>query len=119
MLESLFDKVAFLKDWNFTEKRLQCRRFPVNIENFLKTPPVVASAISLFIPLVPSCACARQFKILMLFLCSKDFRRSPKILLAFLETGVNRKMIHKSLFFDYKRLHNASTIKKPLNQKAD
>ena len=34
VLESLFDKVAGLKASNFIKKRLQHRRFPVNIAKF-------------------------------------------------------------------------------------
>ena len=37
MLESLFNKVASLKACNFIKKRFQHRRFPVNIEKFLRT----------------------------------------------------------------------------------
>ena len=36
MLESLFDNVACLKACHFIKKRLQHRRFPVNIAKFLK-----------------------------------------------------------------------------------
>ena len=38
VLESLFNKVAFLKDCNFTKKRLPQIRFLVNIAKFLRTP---------------------------------------------------------------------------------
>ena len=38
MLESLFNKVADPKFYNFIKKRLQHRCFPVNIAKFLKTP---------------------------------------------------------------------------------
>ena len=34
MLESLFNKVTGLQACNFTKKRLQHRRFPMNIANF-------------------------------------------------------------------------------------
>ena len=37
MLESLFNKVTGLQGSNFTKKRLQHRRFPVNIANFENT----------------------------------------------------------------------------------
>ena len=37
MLESLFNKVTGLQACNFTKKRLQHRRFPVNIANFKNT----------------------------------------------------------------------------------
>ena len=37
MLESLFNKFANLQPCNFTKKRLQHRRFPVNIANFKNT----------------------------------------------------------------------------------
>ena len=37
MLESLFDNVACLKACYFIKKRLQHRRFPVNIAKFLKS----------------------------------------------------------------------------------
>ena len=36
--ESLFNKVAGLKDCNFIKKRLQHRCFPVKFANFLRTP---------------------------------------------------------------------------------
>ena len=38
MLGSLFNKVADLQTCNFIKKRLQHRRFPVNIAKFLRTP---------------------------------------------------------------------------------
>ena len=38
MLESLFNKVAGLKVWNFVLKRLQHRCFPVNMAKFLRAP---------------------------------------------------------------------------------
>ena len=38
MLESLFNKVVGLQACNFIKKRFQHRCFPVNIENFLRTP---------------------------------------------------------------------------------
>ena len=37
VLESLFNKVTGLQACNFTKKRLQHRRFPVNIANFKNT----------------------------------------------------------------------------------
>ena len=37
MLESLFNKFIGLQACNFTKKRLQHRRFPVNIANFKNT----------------------------------------------------------------------------------
>ena len=37
MLESLSNKVKGLQAYNFTKKRLQHRRFPVNIANFKNT----------------------------------------------------------------------------------
>ena len=37
MLESLFSKVTGLQACNFTKKKLQHRRFPVNIANFKNT----------------------------------------------------------------------------------
>ena len=37
VFESLFNKVTSLQSCNFTKKRLQQRRFPVNIANFKKT----------------------------------------------------------------------------------
>ena len=37
MLESLFNKFIDLQAYNFTKKRLQHRRFPVNIANFKNT----------------------------------------------------------------------------------
>ena len=37
VLESLFDKAAGLKAFNFIKKRVQHRRFPVNIAKSLKT----------------------------------------------------------------------------------
>ena len=44
MLESLLNKVAGLKAWNFVKKRLQHRCFPVKFKKFLnRTPPVAAS----------------------------------------------------------------------------
>ena len=53
MLESLFNKIAGLKDCNFIKKRIQHRCFPVNIAKFLRTvffriPLVAASANSFF-----------------------------------------------------------------------
>ena len=38
MLESLFNKAAGLKVWNFVLKRLQHRYFPVNTAKFLRAP---------------------------------------------------------------------------------
>ena len=38
MLQSLFNKVAGLKAWNFIKKRLQHRCFPVKFASFLGTP---------------------------------------------------------------------------------
>ena len=38
MLESLLNKVAGLHPFNFIEKRLHYRRFPVKFENFLRAP---------------------------------------------------------------------------------
>ena len=43
MLEFLFNKIADLKAWNFTKKRLQHRSFPVNIAKFLRTPFLIAN----------------------------------------------------------------------------
>ena len=49
VLESLFNKVAGLKAWNFIKKSLQHSCFPANIEKllrtafFYKTNPVAAS----------------------------------------------------------------------------
>ena len=37
MFESLFNKVAGLKAYNFVKKRLQQRLFPVSIAKFLRT----------------------------------------------------------------------------------
>ena len=37
VLESLFNKVASLKAWNFIKKRLQQRYFPVNVAKLLRT----------------------------------------------------------------------------------
>ena len=53
MLESLFNKVADLKAYNFIKKRFQHRCFPVTIAKFLKaffyrTPLVAASACKQF-----------------------------------------------------------------------
>ena len=38
MLESLLNKVAGLKAWNFIKKGLQKRCFPVKFGTFLRTP---------------------------------------------------------------------------------
>ena len=37
MSESIFNKVTDLQAYNFTKKKLQHRRFPVNIANFKNT----------------------------------------------------------------------------------
>ena len=60
---------------------------------------------------------AQQLSILLFG--SKDKILSPKVFAAFLKTGVNRKMIYKSLFYDYGRSHEAGTIKELLNLKTD
>ena len=64
-----------------------------------------------------SYSCAQQLS--TLFVGSKDKILSPKVFVAFLETGVNRKMIYKSLFFDYGMSHEAGAIKELLNLKID
>ena len=38
VLESLFNKIAGLKAWNFVKKRFQHRCFAVNIAKFLRAP---------------------------------------------------------------------------------
>ena len=48
VLESLFNNITGMKAWNFLKKRLQHKRFPVNITKFLRTAffvehPVAAS----------------------------------------------------------------------------
>ena len=47
VLESLFSKVASLEAYKFIKKRLQHRCFPVNIANFLRTPPVAVSVLEI------------------------------------------------------------------------
>ena len=37
VLESLFNKIAGLQAWNFIEKRLQHKFFPVNFAKYLRT----------------------------------------------------------------------------------
>ena len=48
MLESLFNKVAGLRGWNFI-KRLQHRCFPGKFAKFLRRPPVAASGLLIYV----------------------------------------------------------------------
>ena len=52
MLESIFNKVADFQVCSSIKKRLQHRRFPVNIAKVLRTPIILNSVLCrIFIPL--------------------------------------------------------------------